>query len=325
MDKGRMALGLPTSGTTTAAGAAGAGNEFAADTDISKIKIDPSIEKKPLSILAPEKITQDATVTTFEPEQINAKISDDLKIDMRTPEQKLLAQKGNLAEQSDEFVLKTDVTAQATDIGSKVASMSDEDFKTLGNKIRLLQINKNDSKQKLNLKEEALKNIKNLETNKINISEYRNNLKNLVEELDTVDFNINYPSTQLTLFNRNMMGKKLTGVFANQTTNHAKSQYTELQLVSPVLFNDKKYKMLNQQNNSEGNRISKSLASLLAAVVDNAKDPISSNLNLNTFTADLASMLLRAGVNQDTVFSFINQPAIVELTKKHFLTKGALS
>ena len=200
-----------------------------------------------------------------------------------------------------------------------------EDFKTLGNKIRLLQINKNDSKQKLNLKEEALKNIKNLETNKINISEYRNNLKNLVEELDTVDFNINYPSTQLTLFNRNMMGKKLTGVFANQTTNHAKSQYTELQLVSPVLFNDKKYKMLNQQNNSEGNRISKSLASLLAAVVDNAKDPISSNLNLNTFTADLASMLLRAGVNQDTVFSFINQPAIVELTKKHFLTKGALS
>ena len=132
MDKGRMALGLPTSGTTTAAGAAGAGNEFAADTDISKIKIDPSIEKKPLSILAPEKITQDATVTTFEPEQINAKISDDLKIDMRTPEQKLLAQKGNLAEQSDEFVLKNEGTGQSTDFSSKVKSLTEADYKELG-------------------------------------------------------------------------------------------------------------------------------------------------------------------------------------------------
>ena len=187
-----------------------------------------------------------------------------------------------------------------------------EALKEIGNRIRLAQIPVNANKELLKLKEEA-KNAN------------RDTLKELIEELDNnKDFNINYPSTQLTLFNRNMTGNKLIGVIANHVTNHAKAQYTDLQLKTPIEIDGNSYSMLNLQE-TDGIRISKKLASMLAAVVDNAKDPIADSLNMNMYTVNIVMLLSRLGINENTIFSFINQPSIKKLTKEYFNSTQSLN
>ena len=46
---------------------------------------------------------------------------------------------------------------------------------------------------------------------------------------------------------------------------------------------------------------------------------------MNTYTADTIAFLTRLGVPQDYVYLFINQPAILELTRLHFNEQGSLS
>lgn len=158
---------------------------------------------------------------------------------------------------------------------------------------------------------------------RINILEYRERLKKLVEELDTEDFNINYPSTQLELFRRNMTGAELIGIFANQNTHHAKSQHIKsFGLNYPIVFNGEEFNSLTEEFNPRGERISRSLATYLAAVVDNAKDPLASFLNMNTLTADFISMLTRVGVSEDTIFYFMNQTSILDLSKQYYLQRS---
>jgi len=150
-------------------------------------------------------------------------------------------------------------------------------------------------------------------------------LKKKSDELDNEDFNINLPSTQLELFRRNMTGKQLIGAFANHNTHHAKSQYTNLSLKSPIVFNGTNYMELNKIFNPQGQRISKLLATSLAAVVDNAKDPLASFLNMNTFTVNSIALLQRVGVDERTIFAFMNQPVLVELTQRYFNDRGSMS
>ena len=150
-------------------------------------------------------------------------------------------------------------------------------------------------------------------------------LTKAADDLDDADFNINYPSTQLELFRRNMMGKQLIGIFANHNTHHAKAQFTNLALKSPITVNGQEYLMLNQVYNNQGQRISKLLATDLAAVVDNAKDPIASFLNMNTFTANTIALMQRLGIQEDFIYAFINQPVILELTQKYYNDRGSLS
>ena len=145
------------------------------------------------------------------------------------------------------------------------------------------------------------------------------------EDLDNTGFNINLPSTQLELFRRNMTGKQLIGIFANHNTHHAKGQFTTLRLKNPLKFNGQEYVLLNQIKNSQGISISRQLAADLAAVVDNAKDPLASFLNLNTFTANTVALMQRAGLDERTIWAFVNQPVIVELTQKYFNDRGSLS
>lgn len=175
------------------------------------------------------------------------------------------------------------------------------------------------------LKEQAAK-IRLLQNGKVKESKLKGKeLIKKADELDNEDFNINYPATQLELFGRNMMGKQLIGIFANHNTHHAKAQYTNLQLKDGIYFNDTLYYKLNNVFNEKGIRISKSLATDLAAVVDNAKEPLSAFLNMNTFTANSIALFQRLGIDNDTIFAFVNQPVLLELSQKHFNEKGSLA
>lgn len=198
-----------------------------------------------------------------------------------------------------------------------------DQLKEIGSKTRIMSIPATASDAKIAIKKKGLKVIDSYRNGDINVLEYRAQLNDLADQLDDADFNINYPSTQLTLFRRNMTGKALIGIFANHNAHHAKAQYTTLRTANDIFFNGKAYSSLNQSF-VDGNRISKSLASKLAAVVDNAKDPISAYLNMNTYTADLIAFMSRLGVDEDTTFAFVNQPIIIDLTNKFFNEKGSL-
>jgi hypothetical protein len=145
------------------------------------------------------------------------------------------------------------------------------------------------------------------------------------KEADPKDFNINYPSTQLELFRRNMDGSDLIGIMANHNTHHAKAMHANVELNQEIYIDKVAYRKLDKKNNINGERISRLLATNLAAVVDNAKDPVASFLNMNTYTADTIAFLLRLGVPQQYIYLLINQPVILELTKLNFNEQGALS
>jgi hypothetical protein len=150
----------------------------------------------------------------------------------------------------------------------------------------------------------------------------------LIEAADKLDedndFNINYPSTQLELFRRNMDGRDLTGIFANHTSHHAKAQHTNLKLKEGIIINKKKYISLNQSV-VNGVRVSRTLAVKDAAVVDNAKEPLAGFLNINYFTADTVALSDRLGVPEGFTYALINQPIILRLTREFFNDPGTFN
>ena len=152
--------------------------------------------------------------------------------------------------------------------------------------------------------------------------------KELIEAANKLDedndFNINYPSTQLELFRRNMDGRDLTGIFANHTSHHAKAQHTNLKLKESIIINKKPYISLNKSIVA-GTRISRTLAIKDAAVVDNAKEPLAGFLNINYFTADTVALSDRLGVPEAFTYALINQPVILDLTRNFFNDPGTFN
>lgn len=115
---------------------------------------------------------------------------------------------------------------------------------------------------------------------------------------------------------QNLAGKALVGIAANHNKHHTLRQWSNLKLTSPVLFDGKEYSNLNGKdadtNDGSKRTITRNLAEILAAVVDNAKDPVANILNYNEHTADLISLLIASGADINTVFAFVNQPAFIE-------------
>jgi len=126
------------------------------------------------------------------------------------------------------------------------------------------------------------------------------------------------PSTQTELFRRNMTGKQLVGIFASHNANHAVLQYSNVALVAPVEFDGNSRRSLHDVYDTEGNYVSKNVAEFLAAVVDNAKDPLSSFINLNTYSADVAAVMLRVGYPISTTVRFLSQPILKEFVSRYF-------
>ena len=142
------------------------------------------------------------------------------------------------------------------------------------------------------------------------------------ESLNNNDFFYSsLPSTQSKLFRRNMDGADLIGIFANHNVHHAKALHTNLKLRDPITINGIEYQSLSDAiiNNV---RISRLLATDVAAVVDNASEPLAGFLNINTFTANSFALMQRLGVEEEFIFNLMNQPIILQLSKNYFDTKG---
>lgn len=130
------------------------------------------------------------------------------------------------------------------------------------------------------------------------------------------------PRTQSLYFERNSNGSQLIGIAANHNTSHAVAQFGNLELEDVITFNENIRRGLSAQKDINGNLISRNLAQFLAAFVDNAKDPVAGDLNLNTFTFDTVALIVRAGYDLETAISFITQPAIQAYTTEYFKLGG---
>lgn len=138
---------------------------------------------------------------------------------------------------------------------------------------------------------------------------------------------------RVQISNDNMAGGIMIGIAANHNVHHALRQFSDLSIANPIKFNNKsgfsissktpieQYSFKNGKIASEDVSLSitKNLAEFLAAVVDNAKDPVASSINYNEVTADVYSLIISSGFDTLTATAFMSQPIIkniVSLVKK---------
>jgi len=113
---------------------------------------------------------------------------------------------------------------------------------------------------------------------------------------------------------QNIQGRDLKGIAANHNSHASKRQWSKLKLSFPALFDGQKLDSLHDKIahsvNGEKRTITRNFAEILAASVDNGKDPLLASINYNQHTADVISLLIATGADLKTVFAFINQPVI---------------
>lgn len=126
------------------------------------------------------------------------------------------------------------------------------------------------------------------------------------------------PDTWVEYQQRNMSGAGLVPMAATQNASHAITQLVDkfsLKESRRFTFNGDKLGSLNSVKNYKGEYISRNICSYLAAFVDNAKDPVAGDLNINKTTANLAFLLLRIGNSPMTTSLILRQPSTMEIVK----------
>lgn len=126
------------------------------------------------------------------------------------------------------------------------------------------------------------------------------------------------PDTWITYQQRNMSGAGLVPMAATQNASHALTQLTKnfgLKKPYRFIFNGKRLGSLNSVKSADGKFISRNVCSYLAAFVDNAKDPVAGDLNINNNTANLAFLLLRIGNSPITTSLILRQPAMMKVMR----------
>lgn len=126
------------------------------------------------------------------------------------------------------------------------------------------------------------------------------------------------PDTWIDYQQRNMSGAGLVPMAATQNASHALTQLTKnfgLKRPYRFIFNGKRLGSLNSVKAADDRFISRNVCSYLAAFVDNAKDPVAGDLNINNNTANLAFLLLRIGNSPLTTSLILRQPAMMKVMK----------
>ena len=126
------------------------------------------------------------------------------------------------------------------------------------------------------------------------------------------------PDTWITYQQRNMSGAGLVPMAATQNASHALTQFTKnfgLKKSYRFIFNGKRLGSLNSVKSADNKFISKNVCSYLDAFVDNAKDPVAGDLNINDNTVNLAFLLLRIGNSPITTSLILRQPAMMKVMK----------
>ena len=132
------------------------------------------------------------------------------------------------------------------------------------------------------------------------------------------------PATDDVMFLRNMIGKTLIGIYALHNAFHAVIQSAPCTLTDEFV---EKYGFtidgkamrtrLGDIQDETGQSIIRNIGGLLAAAVDNAKDPVLAKLYQSPLTADVTCALLHMGYSLETVMMIVSQPIMRELIFQH--------
>jgi predicted NAD-dependent protein-ADP-ribosyltransferase YbiA (DUF1768 family) len=122
---------------------------------------------------------------------------------------------------------------------------------------------------------------------------------------------------------QNIAGRDLKGIAASHNKFRALIEHSNLKMVNPFLFNGKKLSDLSGKSSkgldTSGGKISRNVSEILAASVDNGKDPLLADINYSQHTAEIIFMMLSSGVPSKTVFAFINQKPVRDAMQMVFL------
>lgn len=171
---------------------------------------------------------------------------------------------------------------------------------------------------------------------------YKNPFKTAIKYFDNILENANHhnttlPSSKVYFQRQNMQGAQMVGIIANHSTSHAFCTFQKIGIDltkggvnRSFIFNGIKIgdvsnvneiAVLDRQKGFNGQLISKSISTDLNSVLDTAKDPVSADSNINTFTVNVAMTLLRLGYDIETVCYFLSQPILVKLAEHYFKNK----
>ena len=132
-----------------------------------------------------------------------------------------------------------------------------------------------------------------------------------------VNIDMAQASSDDQLFERNMVGAQLIGIYALHNAFHAVIQKAPVRLSDEFVarygfrVNGKPMpRTLGSVRDIDGNSITRNIAGFLAASVDNAKDPVLADLTQNPVTADLTLAMLHMGYSVGTVTMMMSQPAV---------------
>lgn len=130
------------------------------------------------------------------------------------------------------------------------------------------------------------------------------------------------PRFQNELRRRFLQGGKMVGVAANNSVDHIISMHAKLSIVGDLgignvfKIGENNYTSLHDLNSQNRMQIMQVMSAYMNAFVDIEKDPYISHININTNTANVAFLLLRAGVDYQFVNRFMAQPILKELSKQ---------
>lgn len=168
---------------------------------------------------------------------------------------------------------------------------------------------------------------------KLSIDNATDNVKAILKDIEgpntfhPAPFEVYSPTYQEARKAEYTGGKAGIGPFALNNAHHILTQLTKLHMVS----NDFTEAMgitdvsrifdVPTEHNPRGGRILDWLSAMINAFVDIAKDPYIVRLNVNAWTYNMVSFLLRTGKGKDT-FYFMYQPILREMAQEVLKTKG---
>ena len=122
------------------------------------------------------------------------------------------------------------------------------------------------------------------------------------------------PSVQAENSAKNIIGKRLIGIFANANAFINLIQgNTELLLSNPLTFNENTYTSIGA--NIEN--ITKNISELLFASTEDVKDPVLGPLNINESTANVLITMLALNIPFEESIQFLNSPVMKYISKMH--------
>jgi len=196
------------------------------------------------------------------------------------------------------------------------------------NVIKLIEPNLKDSKSAHNLKLDVYFSLVNTKayTRDALTPGNKNRLEALRDELAGSQYQAKYsygdPSFIAKSANKNIVGKRLIGIFANGNSFYNLIQgAAKITLKNPIKFVANGVKYSFDSIGGINHQISKNIAELLFASTEDVKDPVLEPLNINTHTAPLLVTLLSMTNGTDIIkfedaVKLLSDQSIIDAVKK---------